>query len=96
MGASCSGPCVLRYVVEIGKIVNELWNSPLRDIIMDLVTQLDAKHNNNNNKTTKATSNILQASTIGADDSNHHHAETPPNFKRCRYARRKPFSIFPN
>lgn len=84
MGAACSGPCVIRYLVQIGKIINEVWNSPLRDMIIDLVTQLDIERGKPVRRQQLSLVNV-SSPTSGS----------LPRF-RCRYARRKPFTIFRN
>lgn len=39
----CTKDCLLpavKYVVMVGKIMNQIWNSPLKDVVRDLLKQL--------------------------------------------------------
>lgn len=38
---SCTGPCVVKYVVLVGQVLNTIWNSGLKDIILNLSTKPD-------------------------------------------------------
>jgi hypothetical protein len=36
---SCTGMCVAKYILAVGNILNQIWNSPLRQIFEDLLRQ---------------------------------------------------------
>jgi len=36
---SCTGPCFIKYAVQVGKILVFLWNNPLKDILKEVIDE---------------------------------------------------------
>lgn len=36
---SCTGLCVAKYIFMVGTVLEKIWNSPLRKILVDLLRQ---------------------------------------------------------
>lgn len=37
MAMACTAPCVIETVLLVGNLMNQLWNSPLKDFLKDLL-----------------------------------------------------------